>query len=122
VQLSEVAYSPQSVAVGETKQIFTVAAGAVIIAGALWVDQGTDVGSTGTLTITGDSQSMFTLNLAPTSDAYGPGQSQGIRFSRGTGWEINQGAETVSILWTPGGSPGVTPPKIRIGVLTEQFF
>jgi hypothetical protein len=121
VDLATITYSPRSVAVAETVPFLTLTKGMVIICAFARVDQPSDSASTGTIGVSGDTQSLMAISFAPSADLFSAGQvSANLRATANL--ELATAAYTISLTWTPGASPGVTPPIVTFRVWTERLF
>jgi hypothetical protein len=109
--------------VAASVQLCTLNAGQLILAATLWVDTPSDSASSGTFTVSGDPSGVFNVNVAPSSDLYGGGSNPtNVSLLPQSRPQVVSYAETVTLVWTPGGSPGATIPKIRIRLMTEQWL
>jgi hypothetical protein len=122
LEIAGFAYAPPSVGVAFSVQLCTLNAGQMILAAWLWVDLPSDSGSSGTFAVTGDTSGVFSLSASPSSDLFGGSNPNVVSFLPQSKPQVASVNETVTLTWTPGGSPGATSPKIRIRLVTEQVF
>jgi hypothetical protein len=123
MEFALVSFSPTSPGVAQSSVAFQVQAGQVIVAAYLWVDTPSANGSSGMVSVSGDTSTMFSCSVAPEGSTYGPGLLRGVTILAGSDTvRICQANETVSIVWTPNGSPGAVSPVFRLAVLTQQVF
>lgn len=116
-----ITFEPPDVEESYTKTFGTITRGSLVMAAFLWVDTPSDAASSGTISLTGDDWSIFLLDNAPSADIYGGANPRVIQMLIG-GPGVVSDDETVSLVWTPGDTPGVTAPVTRATMLTLPLF
>ncbi len=122
MELADITYSPPVVGAASSVVLCTLNGGQLILAAFLWVDVPSDAASTGTFTVTGDTSGVFSVLVSPSADLYGganPNVAALLVLGRAQVVSVN---ETVTLVWTPGVTPGATRPRVRVQLLTEQIF
>jgi hypothetical protein len=120
--LAIVTFKPTAVGSSYTKQLAIIAKGEVVVSGWAFIDTTSDNGSTGAITVTGDTWSLLAVNFAPSGDLYGGANTVAVNLLASGQEQLASSSETITLVWTPGMTPGATAPSVRFALLTQQMF
>jgi hypothetical protein len=122
VDITTLTWSPKAVGSSDSVQLATLQKGQLVLEAWLWVDLPSDSGSSGQVGLSGDTFSLFALSSTVSSDLYSDQLGRAIFFLNNQHSQVATAAQTVTLTWTPGGSPGATAPRFIVRLITEQLF
>jgi hypothetical protein len=121
-EITTLTWSPKAANQADSMQWLTLQKGQLVTDAWLWVDQPSTNGSSGQVGVSGDTYSIFLLANQVGGDLIGGGNPSVIYLLNNSHSQVVSGDCTISLTWTPGGSPGTTIPRFILKVVAEQLF
>jgi hypothetical protein len=121
-EISTMTWTPKAVNVADSIVLAVLPRGLLIEQAWLWIEQTSDNGSSGQIGLSGDTGSLFALGSVVSGDVFSDALGRTLFFLNSSHPQVVTAAETISLTWTPGGSPGATVPRFTVKLVTEQLF